>query len=331
MSQMILVIGGAGYIGSHMCKLLRENGEEHLVMDNLEQGHRAAIEGSPFVEADLRSSQDLDRVLGENDIDVVMHFAAYISVGESVREPHKYWDNNTCGVLTLLERMRAHGINRFVFSSTAAIFGEPQYVPIDEEHPKNPTSPYGDSKLAVERILDSYDRAYEFRSVCLRYFNAAGAAPSGEIGEDHHPEEHLIPVAILAALRRRPQMKIFGTDYDTPDGTCVRDYIHILDLAQAHLLAVRHLRNGGPSRRYNLGNGQGFSVKEIIDTTSRVIGTPVPYDVGPRRPGDPAKLIASSQKIRDDWGWTPQHPQVEEIIEHAWNWHRTHPDGYGDR
>lgn len=328
---MILVIGGAGYIGSHMCKLLRESGEEHLVMDNLEQGHRAAVEGSPFVQGDLRSREDLDRVFGEHDIDLVMHFAAYISVGESVREPFKYWDNNTCGVLTLLERMRAHHIGKFVFSSTAAIFGEPEYVPIDEEHPKRPTSPYGDSKLAVERILDSYDRAYDFRSVCLRYFNAAGASPAGDIGEDHHPEEHLIPVAILSALGKRPPMKIFGTDYDTPDGTCVRDYIHIVDLAQAHLLAVRHLRDSGDSRRYNLGNGQGFSVKEIIDTTSKVIGIPVPHETGPRRPGDPAKLIASSRKIRDDWGWKPAHPEVETIIEHAWNWHRTHPDGYGDR
>jgi UDP-glucose 4-epimerase len=328
---MILVIGGAGYIGSHMCKLLRESGEKHLVMDNLEQGHRGAVEASPFVKGDLRSGQDLDRVFAENEIDLVMHFAAYISVGESVREPFKYWDNNTCGVLTLLERMRAHNIDKFVFSSTAAIFGEPQYVPIDEEHPKNPTSPYGDSKLAVERMLDSYDRAYNFRSVCLRYFNAAGAAPSGEIGEDHYPEEHLIPVAILSALGKRPPMKIFGTDYDTPDGTCVRDYIHILDLAQAHLLAVRHLRQGGDSRRYNLGNGQGFSVKEIIDTTSKVIGIPVPHEMGPRRPGDPAKLIASSNQVRDDWGWEPKHPQVEEIIGHAWNWHRKHPEGYGDR
>lgn len=327
---MILVIGGAGYIGSHMLKLLREAGEEHIAMDNFEQGHRGALQGSPCVQGDLRNVQDLDRIFAEHKIDLVMHFAAYISVGESVREPFKYWQNNTAGVLTLLESMRQHGIDKFVFSSTAAIFGEPQYVPIDEDHPKNPTSPYGDSKLAVERILDSYDRGYGFKSVALRYFNAAGADPSGLIGEDHHPEEHLIPVAILSALGERPPMKIFGTDYDTPDGTCVRDYIHILDLAQAHLLAVNHLRAGGDSRRYNLGNGQGFSVKEIIDTTSKVIGLPVPHDVGPRRPGDPAKLIAGSEKIREDWSWQPKHPNVEEIIQHAWNWHRTHPEGYGD-
>jgi UDP-glucose 4-epimerase len=325
---MILVIGGAGYIGSHMLKLLREAGEEHLVLDNLQQGHSKALLGSPFVKGDLRRKEDLDKVLSENPIDVVMHFAAYISVGESVRDPAKYWNNNTGGVLTLLESMRERGVNKFVFSSTAAIFGEPKYVPIDEVHPKNPTSPYGDTKLAVERVLTSYDRAYNFRSVCLRYFNAAGADPSGEIGEDHNPEEHLIPVAILAALGKRPPMRIFGTDYDTPDGTCVRDYIHVNDLAQAHLLAVRHLRGGGDSRRYNLGNGQGFSVKEIVDTTSRVIGIPVPHDLGPRRPGDPAKLIAGSDKIRADWGWEPQHPDVEEIIGHAWNWHRMHPNGF---
>ena len=208
---MILVIGGAGYIGSHMLQLLRQSGVEHLVLDSFEHGHRGALQGSSFVEGDLRSEKDLERVFSEHQIDLVMHFAAYISVSESVREPFKYWNNNTVGVLTLLESMRAHRIERFVFSSTAAIFGEPQYVPIDEDHPKNPTSPYGDSKLAVERILDSYDRAYGLRSVCLRYFNAAGAHPAAAIGEDHHPEEHLIPVAILSALGKRPPMKIFGT------------------------------------------------------------------------------------------------------------------------
>jgi UDP-glucose 4-epimerase len=325
---MILVVGGAGYIGSHMLKLLRDAGEEHLVLDNFEHGHREALRGSPCVEGDLRSQDDLDKVFEENDIDLVMHFAAHISVGESVREPAKYWNNNTFGVLNLLEAMGRHGVGRFVFSSTAAIFGEPQYVPIDEDHPKSPTSPYGDSKLAAERILSAYDRTAGLQSVCLRYFNAAGADPAGEIGEDHRPEEHLIPVAILSALGKRPPMKIFGTDYDTPDGTCVRDYVHVLDLAQAHLLAVNHLRAGGESRRYNLGNGQGFSVKEILDTTSKVTNLPVPHEVGPRRPGDPAKLIASSARIRDDWRWQPAFPDVEEIIGHAWNWHRRHPDGY---
>lgn len=326
---MILVIGGAGYIGSHMCKLLREQGVEHMAMDNFSQGHKAALGDTPCFQGDIRQEDHLDIVLGEYGVDVVMHFAASISVGESVRDPAKYWDNNAIGVFRLLESMRKHGVNKFVFSSTAAIFGEPQYVPIDEDHPKNPTSPYGDTKLAVERMLDAYDRGYGFRSVCLRYFNAAGADPSGSIGEDHDPEEHLIPVAIMSALGKRPRMKVFGTDYDTLDGTCVRDYVHVLDLAQAHLLAVNHLRRDGESRRYNLGNGQGFSVKQVIETTSRVIGMPIPYDIGDRRPGDPAKLIASNAKIRDDWDWQPAYPEVEQIIQHAWNWYRAHPEGYG--
>ncbi|HVL38433.1 MAG TPA: UDP-glucose 4-epimerase GalE [Fimbriimonadaceae bacterium] len=327
---MILVVGGAGYIGSHMCKLLREVGEPHLIFDNFEQGHRGALQGSPHVQGDLRNPEDLRGVFANHEIDVVMHFAAYISVGESVREPGKYWTNNTAGVLNLLEAMREANVGKFVFSSTAAIFGEPQYVPIDEEHPKNPTSPYGDSKLAVERMLPAYDRAHQIKSVSLRYFNAAGADPDGLLGEDHDPEEHLIPVAILAALGKRPGMKIFGTDYDTPDGTCVRDYIHILDLAQAHLLAVRHLRNGGESLQYNLGNGQGFSVREVLDMVERVIGREVPKEEGPRRPGDPAKLVASSEKIRRELGWQPRHPSLEEMVRHAWNWRLKHPDGYRD-
>jgi UDP-glucose 4-epimerase len=328
---MILVVGGAGYIGSHMCKLLRASGEDHLVFDNFEQGHRAALQESPFVEGDLRNADDLEQVFGQHKIDLVMHFAAYISVGESVREPAKYFDNNTSGVLTLLEAMRTHDIKNFVFSSTAAIFGEPEYVPIDEQHPKNPTSPYGDSKLAVEVMLKSFDRAYGLKSVCLRYFNAAGADPDGQIGEDHHPEEHLIPLAILAAMGKKPSLKIFGTDYDTKDGTCVRDYVHILDLADAHLQAIKHLRSGGESRRYNLGNGQGFTVKEVIETVERVSGKSVPHESAPRRPGDPAKLIASSSRIREDWSWSPKFPKLETIVETAWKWHSGHPDGYGDR
>src|SRR2546421_4838975 len=328
---MILVVGGAGYIGSHMCKLLREAGEPHLVFDNLSQGHRAAVQESILVEGDLRSRADLDKVFQEKRIDLVMHFAAFISVGESVREPAKYWDNNTMGVYTLLEAMRAHGIKQFVFSSTAAIFGEPQYVPIDEAHPTNPRNPYGDSKLAVERMLKDYDIAYDFRSVNLRYFNAAGADPEGKIGEDHHPEEHLIPLAIAAALGNAAKLKIFGTDYETKDGTCVRDYVHILDLAAAHLSAVKHLRDNGESRQYNLGNGQGFTVREVIDTVQRVSGRPVPHEQAPRRPGDPAKLIASSDRIKKDWGWSPKFPNLEQIVQTAWDWHSSHPDGYGDR
>ena len=328
---MILVVGGAGYIGSHMLKLLREEKEPHLVFDNFEHGHRGALHGSQAIQGDLRNRNDLLELFAKHrDIDVVMHFAAYISVGESVREPSKYWHNNTAGVLNLLDAMREAGVNKFVFSSTAAIFGEPKYTPIDEEHPKNPTSPYGQTKLAVENMLSDFDRGVGLKSVCLRYFNACGADPSGEIGEDHDPEEHLIPVAILSALGRRGPMKIFGNDYDTPDGTCVRDYIHILDLAQAHLTAVRHLRDGGESRRYNLGNGKGFTVRQVLDTTEKVIGIPVPKEDGPRRPGDPAILIASSEKISKDWGWKPKYPELETIIKHAWEWHRNHPVGYAD-
>jgi UDP-glucose 4-epimerase len=327
---MILVIGGAGYIGSHMLKLLREEGEPHLVFDNLEQGHREALQGSELFEGDLRDSKSLANCFQEHpDIDVVMHFAAYISVGESERDPGKYWRNNTCGVLNLLEAMGEAKVSKLVFSSTAAIFGEPQYVPIDEQHPKEPTSCYGDTKLAVERMLAKFDSAHGLKSVCLRYFNAAGADPKGSIGEDHHPEEHLVPLAIAAALGRRPSLKVFGTDWDTPDGTCVRDYIHVLDLTAAHLLAVNHLRRGGESRHYNLGNGRGFSVREVLETVEKVGGKPVPAEDAPRRPGDPAKLIASSDAIQKDWGWKPQHPDLEAIVRDAWNWHERHPNGFG--
>ncbi|AIE87407.1 UDP-glucose 4-epimerase GalE [Fimbriimonas ginsengisoli] len=326
---MILVLGGAGYIGSHMLKLLRETGESHLVFDNFEEGHREALLGSPYVQGDLRNRDDLRKLFADHpDIDVVMHFAAYIAVGESVEQPGKYFTNNTTAVIGLLEEMRAAGIGKFVFSSTAAIFGEPHYVPIDEAHPKDPTSPYGDSKLMVERILKAFDVAHGFKSVCLRYFNAAGADPENRIGEDHHPETHLIPVAILAAMGKKPSLKVFGTDYDTPDGTCVRDYIHVLDLAQAHLLAVKHLRAGGDSRQYNLGNGQGFTVRQVIDAVEHATGLKVPNEEAPRRAGDPAKLIASSDRIRADWGWNPQYGDLKVIVEHAWNWHKTHPEGY---
>lgn len=326
---MILVIGGAGYIGSHMLKLLRECGEPHLVLDDFSQGHAEALRDSPFVKGDLGDPQVLRKIFSEHPIDTVMHFAAFISVGESVRKPGKYWLNNAGKVISLLTEMQAAGIDRFVFSSTAAVFGEPQYVPIDESHPKNPTNPYGQSKLAVERMLGDFDTAYGLRSVCLRYFNASGSDPEGVLGEDHDPEEHIIPVALLAAMGKRPAMKIFGTDYDTPDGTCVRDYVHVMDLAQAHLLAVKHLRAGGESRQYNLGNGQGFSVREVLNTVEKVLEAPLLVEEADRRPGDPAKLIASSEAIRRDWGWSPAIPDLEEIVRHAWLWRRTHPEGYG--
>lgn len=329
---MILVVGGAGYIGSHMIRLLREAGEKHLVLDNFEAGHRAAIGESPFVEADLRDKASLEKVFADHpEIDSVIHMAAYIAVGESEREPGKYWLNNTAGVLNLLETMRGAGVSKIVFSSTAAVFGEPQYTPLDENHPKSPTSVYGDTKLAVERMLDGYDRAHGLKSVCLRYFNACGAAPDASIGEDHFPEEHLVPLAIFAAMGRRAALKVFGTDWPTPDGTCVRDYVHVLDLAAAHLLAIKHLRGGGDSRKYNLGNGRGFSVREVLDTVGKVSGKPVPADDAPRRAGDPAILIASSEAVREAWGWKPQYDDLETIVRHAWAWHEGHPEGYGDR
>lgn len=328
---MILVIGGAGYIGSHMALKLRSAGVPHLIFDNLEQGHRAAIRESPLFEGDLRNADDLRRCFRDHPaIDVVVHFAAYISVGESVHEPARYFHNNTTAVIGLLDVMRESGIDKFVFSSSAAIFGEPQYVPIDEKHPKAPESPYGESKLIVERVLEAYDVAYQTRSVCLRYFNASGADPEGRIGEDHRPESHLIPLALLAAAGRRPALKLFGTDYPTPDGTCVRDYIHVDDLAAAHLLAIQHLRSGGESRRYNLGNGTGFSVREVLESVARVVGRPVPVEEAPRRPGDPAVLVAASDQIRQDWGWTPQVPDLDTIVRHAWQWLEANPNGYPD-
>lgn len=325
---MILVVGGAGYIGSHMCKLLRESNEPHVVFDSLENGHRESVAGSDLVVGDLRRAEDLKEVFKRHSIDLVMHFAAYISVGESVRDPGKYFENNTSGVLTLLDVMREFGAKHFVFSSTAAIFGEPQYSPIDEDHPKNPASPYGLSKLFVEQILADYDRAHGMKSVCLRYFNAAGADSSGEIGEDHLPEEHLIPVAIEAAQGKRPMLKIFGTDYGTPDGTCVRDYVHVSDLANAHSLAIKHLRSGADSRNFNLGNGQGFSVRQVIDTVRTVTGLNVPFEESDRRPGDPATLIAGSNRIKSELGWSPQYDKLEDIVETAWKWHQAHPKGY---
>lgn len=326
---MILVVGGAGYIGSHLCRLMRDQGIEHVVFDNFSAGNRQSIVGSRVFEGNLGSRTDLDGVFSKYPIRSVMHAAAYISVGESVRDPGKYFENNTAAVLTLLDAMRAHGILEFVFSSTAAIFGEPAYLPIDEDHPKAPASPYGDSKLMVERVLAAYDKAYGLRSISLRYFNASGAHPSGEIGEDHTPEEHLIPVAIQAARGQRDALKVFGTDYDTPDGTCVRDFIHVCDLASAHLLAVHHLAAGGGSRQYNLGNGHGFSVREVVKMVETVSGLSVPSDDGERRPGDPARLIASSERIRRDWGWEPEFPELETIVAHAWSWHQGHPNGYG--
>lgn len=325
---MILVCGGAGYIGSHMAKRLRQEGIDHIVFDNLERGNLSAIGGSPFEKGDLRNPADIERVLTRYPITLAMHFAAYIEVGESVQDPAKFWENNVGAVWNLLEGCRRNGISRFVFSSTAAVYGEPQQVPIPEDHPKNPTNPYGDTKLAVERMLASYDRAYGLRSVCLRYFNACGCDPEGELGEDHRPETHLIPRILLAAVGKAPEVTVFGTDYDTPDGTCIRDYVHVCDLADAHLRAVKYLESGSESTQFNLGSGNGFSVNEVINSVRLATGKEFPVKYGDRRPGDPARLVADSTRARQVLGWSPQFDDVEACVRHAYAWMQANPDGY---
>lgn len=316
----ILVTGGAGYIGSHMVRMLDELGHAVVTFDDLSAGFRDAVLGGEFVQGSLHDKAALSVLFGAHQFDAVVHFAGSIAVGESVRDPAKYYQNNLTGTLNLFDAMREHGVNKLVFSSTAAIFGVPLYVPIDEAHPQVPINPYGMTKWVTERILSDYDAAYEFRSVALRYFNAAGAAPDAALGERHDPETHLIPLALRAAMGVLPELTVFGTDYDTPDGTCIRDYIHIVDLCDAHVLALQHLMSGGESRAYNLGNGQGYSVNEVIQVAERVSGKPVPVQFGPRRAGDPPRLVADASKIRQDWGWTPLFGGLEQIIEHAWQW-----------
>ncbi|MCM0649536.1 UDP-glucose 4-epimerase GalE [Clostridium swellfunianum] len=324
----ILVCGGAGYIGSHMVAALLERGEEVAILDNLQKGHRDAILGGKFYEGDLRDRAILDRVFTENNIDAVIDFAADSLVGESVTEPLKYFENNVGGTLSLLRAMKDYGVRNIVFSSTAATYGEPESIPILEDDKTFPTNPYGESKLAVEKVLKWCDNAYGIKYTALRYFNAAGAHESGKIGEDHSPESHLIPLILQTALGQREKIMMFGDDYKTEDGTCVRDYIHVMDLASAHLLAVDRLRKGGESRIYNLGNGTGFSVKEVIEVARKVTGREIKAEVAPRRAGDPAVLIASSNKAVEELGWKPRFNSLETIIETAWNWHLNHPKGY---
>lgn len=325
---MILITGGLGYVGSHAVLRLLEAGREVIIYDNLVYGHRKASCGAPYVIGDLADPESLRKLFSEYDIDSVMHFAAFAAVGESVENPRKYFDNNVSAGLNLLAAMLEADVKKLVFSSTCAIFGEPVRVPIDEEHPKSPTNPYGESKLFFEQILKWYDVAYGLKSSCLRYFNAAGAHPSGMIGEDHAPERHLIPLAIGAATGRTGPLTIFGNDYDTPDGTCIRDYIHVSDLAEAHLLALERMESGGGSAAYNLGNGNGYSVLEVIEAVDRVTGLKTPYNVGPRRAGDPARLVGSSGKAMDELGWQPKLNTLDKIVQTAWDWHRTHPSGY---
>jgi len=326
----ILVTGGAGYIGSHAVRLFGERGHDVWVYDNLSLGHRGAVPAERLIVGDLNEVQKLDHVLVTQRIEAVVHFAAFTYVGESVKDPGKYYQNNLVNTLNLMECLRRHRIGRFVFSSTAATYGIPERVPISEEEPQRPINPYGQGKLAVEHALVDYATAYGWGFAALRYFNASGAAPDGSIGEDHDPETHLIPLVIYAAMGRRPHIEVFGTDYPTPDGTCIRDYIHVDDLAAAHLLALEKLEPG-KALRYNLGIGRGYSVREVIRTVEEVTGKPVPVKEGPRRAGDPPVLVASSDKIQRELGWRPQYTELRPIVATAWNWHSKHPRGYNDR
>ena len=318
MTDTILVTGGAGYIGSQMVKALRQAGYHPVVLDDLSSGHRSAVRGEELHVGDVGDAAFVDRVLAEVRPAAVMHFAGYIQVGESVADPGKYFRNNVSSTQVLLDAMRARGIARFIFSSTAAIFGEPQYVPIDEAHPKAPINPYGRSKWFVEQLLEDYDHAYGLKSVCLRYFNAAGADPDNEIGERHDPETHLVPLILQVASGRRPRIGVYGDDYPTADGTCVRDYVHVADLCDAHLLALRQLLAGAGSARYNLGNGNGFSVREVIDTARRITGHPIPVVMEPRRAGDPPSLVADAAAARAALGWTPRYADLHTIVAHVW-------------
>ena len=324
----VLVTGGAGYIGSHAVKALRLRGCNVIVYDDFSAGHRqATAHASSIVEGDIHDTALLTTVFRERSVDAVMHFAAWLSVGDSVREPARYYYNNVAGALSVLEAMVAAGVRHFVFSSTAAVFGNPDETPITEAHPTRPINPYGETKLAVERALPHYDRAYGLRSIALRYFNAAGADPDGELGEDHDPEVHVIPRALDAAAGLC-SFQLYGDDYETPDGTCLRDYIHVTDLASAHVLAVDALRKGAPSAVYNLGNGRPTSVRAVMDAVERVTGSKVPFSTGPRRPGDPAVLFASSDLIKHALGWRPLYEDITTIVETAWRWRQAHPGGY---
>ncbi|RUT40716.1 UDP-glucose 4-epimerase GalE [Paenibacillus anaericanus] len=327
----ILVTGGAGYIGSHTVAELLNRGKEVVVIDNLQSGHRESLLGGKLYEGDLRDKELLAKLFTENEIEAVIHFAANSLVGESMQNPVKYYDNNVYGTLCLLEAMDAANVRKIVFSSTAATYGEPDKVPIEETDPTHPTNVYGETKLTMERMMAWFDQVLGIKYVALRYFNAAGAHESGAIGEDHRPESHLIPLILQAALGQRESIQVFGDDYPTPDGTCVRDYIHVSDLADAHLLAVEHLIGGGDSNVFNLGNGQGFSVKEVISKVRDVTGRDFPVIISPRRAGDPAVLIASSDKVRSVLGWLPKRDKLDDIIRSAWEWHNNHPNGYNDK
>ncbi len=330
MAETFLVTGGAGFVGSHCVLALLARGDRVIVLDDLSTGHAAAVpEGAVLVRGRADDPEALARAFALGPIDGVLHFAALSLVGESMREPYRYLVENARVGLALIEATVVHGVTRFVLSSTAALFGNPRRVPIDEDEPIDPGSPYGESKAWLERALVWAERIHGLKSASLRYFNAAGADPEGRLGEDHRPETHLIPLVLDAVAGRRPPLTVFGDDYDTPDGTCIRDYIHVVDLATAHLLALEAIRE--QSVRYNLGNGQGHSVREVITAAERVTGRPVPHVIGPRRPGDPPVLVASSERIRRELGWRPRYPDLDTIIAHAWAWRRANPDGYASR
>ncbi|MDM8566237.1 UDP-glucose 4-epimerase GalE [Candidatus Halobeggiatoa sp. HSG11] len=318
--KTILVVGGAGYIGSHAVKMLLKNNYNVVILDNLSGGYKDAVLGGDFIFGDTADPNCLKKLFDDNNFVGVMHFASFIQVGESVQNPGKYYQNNVAATLNLLDAMVAHKVKYFIFSSTAAIFGEPQYVPIDEQHSKQPINPYGLSKLMIEQILADYDHAYGLKSICLRYFNAAGADPDGQLGERHDPETHLIPLVLQAASGQREFISIYGQDYDTPDGTCIRDYIHINDLCQAHLKALELLLAGADSYAYNLGNGEGFSVKQVIEVARKVTGKPIPVKIVDRRDGDPARLVADSKQAQAALNWQPKYADLATIIAHAWQW-----------
>ena len=327
----ILVCGGAGYIGSHTVHQLVEKGEDVVIVDNLQTGHMGAVNPkAKFYKGDIREAEVLDRIFTENKIDAVVHFAANSLVGESMTNPLKYFNNNVYGMQVLLEAMVRHGIDKIVFSSTAATYGEPERIPIMEDDRTEPTNPYGQSKLIMEKMMKWVSLANGIRYVSLRYFNAAGAIEDGSIGEDHSPETHLIPLILQVPLGKRDHITVFGEDYPTPDGTCLRDYIHVLDLADAHVLAIDYLRRGGESNIFNLGNGQGFSVKEMIEAAREATGLDIKVEIGERRAGDPAQLIASSEKARKVLGWQPKFTDVKAVIGTAWKWHQQHSEGYRD-
>ncbi len=324
----LLITGGAGYVGSHTVRKLKEAGHEIVIFDNLSSGHLDAIKGFELFVGDLANKEDLKKVFSENKFDGVVHFAGSIEAGESMTDPKRFFSNNLINGINLLDAMLEFGVKKIVFSSTAAVYGEPTKMPIEESDSKNPTNVYGETKLMFEKVLEAYDNAYGLKSVCLRYFNATGADPSGEIGPDHKNKTHLLTLTLLTALGKRDSIKIFGTDYPTPDGTGIRDYVHVNDLADAHVLALEYLEKKNTSDKFNLGNEKGTSVREVIEMSKKITGVDFAVIEEPRREGDPAKLYASSQKAKTILGWKPKFDTMEQIIQTAWNWHKKHPDGF---